>query len=514
MLMRIFHPRICTVALRRDGGNNDFFSKAGKMKRKRRYIAFFFSLIFFTLLGCRRQTTDEFPVFTENLSVTSAATENTFETAPGESVSLPRLSAALPITQEIMDQLIRLYSAKQLSSSHSNSSVDLDGVQIENQEPLFAVDVIPVPETGATVEDILLWPKSSMTIPDIIYAEKISDLVTGNILLPLDMYLADNSLFLSTRMYTSSLEPCRVRSTLYGIPFRGAARVLFLDTEIIENAGIAEVPYLLDINGFTLISERVASLPSEETPPEQWVLPLYDAGDLLALLPSSFSQQAGWFTYRENRFHFDSPSFMDSISFLREYRQAGNTAEAMTDEQRSMLFAETDPRFSGHVAMWVGRMDELDEYSRNGTRKISFSQIPSATYGETTPPAVTVFPLCISAETNYPDLAASFASFLALDEDALLLQNESFTQPLFPLVTSEKVWASLYDDDTTPKSLWASLRTGLQSAYFDPETGPKKLSEKIDGLIAENKSILLDSEMNVTDVINILLASTEFGAAG
>ena len=484
------------------------FSKNHFNKKGVRFFSFLLCLLFlFLSSGCNRNAAREFPVFEPVHPVTEESSEEEPEIdEPEGEKERPVLTVALPVSEEVMEKLVLLYTMKMGNFSGGYQSF-LDDELEAFIEPLFSVTLFSTPDMGLPAETLLTQAHAGVSLPDIFYSETIDSLQKENLLLPLDSYLAGNPLFLSSQMFTPSLEACRVGKDLLGIPFRGSAKLLYLDGEILENAGLSEVPYLLDLNGFSSISEMVAYAPFAESQEEDgqtelsfaedavenWVIPFSDSSELLSFLPAAYTSQPGWFTHKAGRFHFQDRAFLDSVSFLRTYRQSLYSIDTFSEEQMEFLFPTGAPELSSHVAMWIGNSSDLNIYTRNGTRKISLSQIPSPVSGQETPPAVRVYPLCVSEKTAYPELSASFAAFLALDKDALLLQKDASEKPLFPLSSSEEVWDAFFEK-SPHSTVWDLLRTKMIHAYYDPITSNQNLREKIDDLIFMYKELLLSKE--------------------
>lgn len=468
------------------------------------FTVFLFMIIpLFATTGCNKNTQRELPSFA------TASASDPQNTIAGASVPamqgatpLPRLKVASPISQETMDQLVLLYSEKMSVAAMGAGNEDDDSSNPTTVVPILEVLVVETPDDGAN--DLMIWDWiQTDAMPDIAYVSQLEDLNDNGAILPLDSYLADDPLFSPVEIFSKSLDVCRSNFQLYGIPFRGSAEVLYMDREILEAAEIYDVPYILDMEGFLSISQVLADV----YPPEQGqaaTVPFYDAAELLPFLPNANSPDSGWFTYRDDMFHFGDESFQESASLLRSYVDAGFSYKALYRGFPEDV-SEEDPRLSGSVAMWSGETKEWELYSKNGERDLFMTKIPSSS-GSRQPTAVTVYPLCVSANTSHPGTAASFAAFLALDPDAVSLQKDSIESLLFPFIASEDVWQTMYEEGAGA-GMWKTHLEEMPHSYYSPSTSQRQVYEQMNALIFQAGETILNPTVDFNAGMEVFMSA-------
>ena len=478
--------------------------------RRRKYIrtlAFFIASVLSVsvLSGCMSSSENAFPKVTQpvitdsSVSGTSAAPTVT----PGETVSGSTvLKVAAPISNTTAQYLAKLYAAKKSGNwneQESGSTVSLEWLNAI--KPSFSVDIIQTPSTGATKDTIKQWEENGFA-PDIIYTDALADLSESGDILPLTSYAASNPLFLPTRLYVPMLDACSIRNELYGIPYSSAAEILYVNMNVLSAAGVDSVPFDLDLDTLKTMSEAVRNISPADTPLEQQTFAFYKAGDLIPFLPSSFSNTAGWFMFNGLDFDFTSNEFSSAINYLRSYVKAGYSVDSLTAEDQRTAFTSLDPRLSARVAMWSGSSAEVTRWSVNQAFKLSIAQIPAETADKESRLALTVYPLCISAKSKSPQLACDFASFIALDEDAILLSTRLETlDGLLPVVSSAAVWEAVCLSQTFGGELLL-LQDKVPDAYYNPVTNHRLEYLLTQQLLNEYRNSLLDDTVDLQMLIN------------
>jgi len=485
-------------------------NKCSGRLRTLRLFAFFAALAVSSTMisGCAAASDNPFPKVTqpENQEVTTSTSSETDPVA-ATSASYPDgtvLKIAAPISNSTARYLAKLYEAKKSGawiSTDSGASVTL--AALDRIDPDFNVEVLQTPSTGATEDTIAQWEESGF-VPDIIYTEALSSLYEKGDILSLSDYAASNPLFLPTRIYKPMLNACSAGDELYGVPYAASAQILYVNMNVLSEAGVDSVPFDLDLDTLKSMSEAVRSLSTEETPLEEKSFAFYKASDLLAFLPSAYDAAAGWFMYNGSSFDFGSVSFADAVSYLRSYVQAGYSVDSLTAEEHAAAFSTLDPRLSKRVAMWVGSTAEVSLWSVNRAYKLSISQIPSSGSETESKLALTVYPLCISSSSLTPQLACDFAAFMALDEDAILLTNRlENIEGILPVVSSTPVWEAVCLQQTFGEELLL-LQDKVPTAYYNPITNHIKDSQFIEQLLTDYSALLLDDTVDLQTVISSL----------
>jgi len=495
-----------------DSGNSEY-NKSIRRQKIIRMLAFFIALLLClpALTGCTSSSDNIFPKVTQPAasdSTTSSGTAPLPSVTPGETSSdTTILKIAAPISYSTAQYLAKLYTAKKSgnwSEQESGSTVALD--QLDAIDPAFSVEIIQTPSTGATQDTFDQWKKNGF-VPDIIYTDAMASLADSKDILPLSHYAASNALFLPTNLYTSMLSSCSIDDEIYGIPYSSSAEILYMNMSVLSAAGVNAVPFDLDLDTMNTMSEAVKNMSVEGTPLEQQSFALYKASDLVPFLPSSYSDTAGWFMFNGSAFDFQASAFSDAVNYLRSYVKAGYSVESLTAQDQGTAFSSLDPRLSARVAMWVGSSAEVARWSINHSSTLSISQIPAEASGKVSRLALTVYPLCVASETKSPQLACDFASFMALDEDAILLSTRlEKLDGLLPVVSSTTVWEAVCLQQTFGEELLL-LQAKVPDAYYNPLTNHKPEYDLSVQIMTDFRTQFIDETVDLQTLISQLSAA-------
>lgn len=460
------------------------------------------------LSSCGSSSGNQFPKVTQPIIISSETTAESTPTpttiAGISSDGATILTLAAPISNTTAQYLVKLYTAKESgnwSAEDSGSTVSLD--KLDAVKPLFSVQILQTPSTGAAADTIQRWKDNGVS-PDIIYTSALSTLAGSEDILPLSEYTASNPLFQPTNLYTPMLYSCRISNEIYGIPYSASAQILYVNMNVLNQAGVNTVPFDLDLHTLTTMSEDVKKLSGKDTPLEKQAFAFYYASELIPFLPSSYSPKSDWFMYNGSGFDFSSAAFSDSINFLRNYVKAGYSVESLTEEDQHTAFSSLDPRLSSRVAMWVGSSSDVSHWTMNQAYTLSIAQIPAVDSDRKSRLALTVYPLCVSSSTDNPKLACDFASFISLDEDAILLSSRlERLDGLLPVVSSNIVWESVCLQQTFGEELLL-LHDKVPDAYYVPITNHENDYYYAQQLLSTYKSMLLDENTDLPTLINTL----------
>lgn len=474
-----------------------------------RALAFFVAavLCLSVLSGCGSASDNAFPKVTQPTATDTASTDTASVTSSASAENPSEttvLKVAAPISNTTAQYLAKLYAAKKSGKWNDQENGTTVSLEWLNEiKPSFSVDIIQTPSTGATQDTIKQWEENGFA-PDIMYTDALADLSESGDILPLTNYAASNSLFLPTRLYLPMLDACSIRNELYGIPYSAAAEILYVNLNVLSAAGINSVPFDLDLDTLKTMSEAVRNMSPADTPLEQQSFAFYKAGDLIPFLPSSFSGTAGWFMFNGLDFDFTAGGFSSAMNYLRAYVKAGYSVDSLTAEDQRTAFTSLDPRLSSRVAMWSGSSAEVTRWSINQAFKLSLAQIPAETADKKSRLALTVYPLCISSKSQSPQLACDFASFIALDEDAILLSTRLETlDGLLPVVSSSAVWEAVCLPQTFGGELLL-LQDKVPDAYYNPVTNHRLEYLLTQQLLNEYRSSLLDDTVDLQMLISSL----------
>ncbi len=472
-----------------------------------------FLVLSMLLSGCTSTASNPFPKVTQPLPTSSATITSEPPVTPAAPTPSEQivLKVGAPISSKTADYLVKLYSAKQtdsLGSGINGSNVSLD--VLDSQKTNFTVEILQTPSTGATLDTISQWEASGF-VPDIIFTDAMASLETNGKVLPLTNYIASNSLYLPGIVSPSMLNSCSMNNQLYGIPYAASAQILFVNMDVLAKAGVDQVPFHLDLDTLTSIATAVHSITTDKTPISEMNLAFYRADEFLPFLASSYADNAGWFMFNGSGFDFHAPAFGKSISYLRSFVDNGFSLESLSKEDQVKAFDSLDPRLSNRVAMWIGNTEDISFWTTNTAYTLSITQIPSETAQSESPPALTVYPLCISASSKNAQLASDFASFMALDEDAVLL-TARLEKPggYLPVISSSTVWNAVMAEQTFGQQL-LQFRTLMGKAYYNPISNHESAYLLINQMLTDTGGMLLDKKTDLTTVIP-LLANAQISA--
>lgn len=468
------------------------------------------------LSGCSLSSDTPFPKVTQpqatQTSDTSSPTGEPSVTPSASSSGATVLRVAAPLSNTTIQYLLKLYALKSsgpLEEGVTGANISLD--TLDAVDPPFTVELLQTPSTGATEDTIEQWNQNGI-VPDIIYTNSLSSLCKNGEILPLNDYIAGNPLYLPSRIYLNMLqEACSLDSRIYGIPYASSAEVLYVNNDVLAQAGIDSLPFNLDLDTLMSVSASVKNMYPETTALQEKAFAFYKPSELLPFLPSAYEGNSSWFVFNGSSFDFSSAAFGSAVNFLRSYDAAGYSVESLSAEDQAAAFSTLDPRLSGRVGMWVGSTDENVLWS-NTAWTISIAQLPAENAQEESPLALTVYPLCISSATDSPQLASDFASFVALDEDAVLLASRlEQSDGLLPVISSDSVWESVVKPQPFGDNLML-LKSRMPDAYYNPVTNHEPESILIQQMLHEYEPEILDDTIDLQTLIN-LLSSTKLAAS-
>ncbi|MBR3058788.1 MAG: extracellular solute-binding protein [Clostridiales bacterium] len=434
--------------------------------------------------GCRK-VKSSFP------SVEVSATETTETTVvPSEGDSTTyTLTVASPLSYEACVYLAKLYVLKtqgNLPEGINGENITFD--YLDSIDLPFALNVYTTSETGCNADTLSRW-QADGNMPDIFLTDSFDAVMEAGYASPLDRYISSEKLLAPNIVYPEMLRQFYIENDHYGIPYQAAAHVLFCDMEVLNKAEITELSFKQDQDSFKKLLAKLASVNSEE----QQIIPLYQAQTLIPYLPITF--YGSQYLSASIAVVRDRKAFKDSLSYLKGLVSSGYTYESLDQEQVQQMFQGLSPLLSRKVGIWTGSTDEISRYDVYMPNTLSIMQIPSMEEEKYSPAMLSVYPLCVSSTSQHPSEASKFATFMALDEDALLLTSRQIKREGFlPCISSSYVWKTIVS--TQKYGVYLSQFQNLVSeAVFIPSiTSSTKYSDDLfyiathlDTLIVEKK---------------------------
>ena len=106
-----------------------------------------------------------------------------------------------------------------------------------------------------------------------------------------------------------------------------------------------------------------------------------------------------------------------------------------------------------------------------------------------------------------PQLAADFASFLALDEDAILLsQRLENTEGFLPVISSSTVWNAYFSESEFGSEL-AQFRDNMDQATYSPQTNHEDLYNDMIQIVSDHSADILNPDTDMDTLIEKITAS-------
>ncbi|MBR1797211.1 MAG: hypothetical protein IJ757_04265 [Clostridiales bacterium] len=347
--------------------------------------------------GCNKEE-EAFPSLAFEPAATTATPSSEEEL---QAEGLHELTVALPLTDDTVELLMKLYYAK----NNGLFPMDMTGADI-SLEYLNAINtpIVVNSITSATsgeTEQILGELNEEGMMPDVFLASDIDSLISSNTIISLDQYLSDDSVNAS-QVYLGTLESLREGGEHYGLPFYTTVELLTGSREYLPESGVPS----FNISEEELIT-YLRSIPAYNSDGTVNITRFYNAESLIPYLDEEYA----------------STLISDGLS-------------SDTDSMGA------DPRVSRACGMWLMNSGEFETWSNYYPNGLYFTMLPSEHV------YATVYPVCVSSSCADPDFASDFISFICFDRDAqMLLRRLEPLRGFFPPVSYDGVWNELSDDE-------------------------------------------------------------------
>ncbi|MCQ2482156.1 MAG: hypothetical protein MJ153_01540 [Clostridia bacterium] len=414
-------------------------------KRTLSFILIIFVVAAELLCGCSKVEAD-FPEFSESNMSISAVSADITDVEASVSVdavkeAVPHITVALPYSAKTLSRLAKLFYLKNnnmLGNAINGSNIALDYLDAVNVP--FIIDSIKISPTGANVSTVSDWDNSG-GIPDVFLTNDLSGVKEAGFAAPLNDCLYDNSL-ISNCFSSEALYECGFDSLIYGIPYGFSFEIMFANLDFIpakykENYAIESMSFVSVLSDVDKLNEMMMDIRNDYPDIEnEGIVPLRSAYELLA-------QTNG----------ISEPE----LQSIKEWYDTNLTSDYDYN-------SSTDSVYSRHAAMWIADSSEIDMWCDYYPDKICFFRLPNI--GNEYKPLITLYPLCVSPQSENIEFASEFAAFVALDEDAqrLILRLEN-NMGIFPMIDSSNVWNSL-TSDVVYGNIAGSIEEQLNSVVY------------------------------------------------
>jgi hypothetical protein len=430
------------------------------------------------LAGCWSNAGSPFPRLTNpNTSFTQPQQESEPHSPTGSDADeIVRLRIAVPFGALTAEALRLLFLAHE-SGIMTDEQSPLIGhtIQLDELRPYdgpLELEVITVPAaTGITENQVRIWEATNQ-IPDVMYCEQAAAMPGFDPLLELHEYLYEEPVLSPDYLYTAALYGLKRGHSLIGIPYLASTMLLCFDQSLLDELDLRIPPETWTWSEWVdtmqtmqnAITEHEAdesteqseARPSEaeEEPTdisEKQLFAFENLSDILPFVAASLSLRAGWGMWDGGySFAWHDPSFKTAASWLRRYAREGWSIHHLPPEVQEAIRQKGSLSSQNRCISWVADSSEIQELQQAGHRTVRYSLLPSGglsdgdTHFHEERLPVQVRCLAISRTTRYPGKAVKLALFIALDKNALLMQNryEDYAG-LFPLVRDPFIQESI-----------------------------------------------------------------------
>ena len=370
------------------------------MRRHIISVLIIFSLMFSCLgtAGCHVEE-EEFPELDfpeESVESQPSSDDDSNQT----SAELQELTVALPLSDETVTLLMKLYYAKNndlFPAEMTGADISLEYLDAINTP--WVINTVTTASTGETADNLTTLSTDGIE-PDLLLAGDINDLIEQGTIIPLDEFLFNDSSLSSYSIYLDALESLRYGDDHYGLPFYSSVYMLAGSTEFLPESGVP--PFSM---GSDELLSYVHSIPS-------------------------YNNDG---TYITRFYYSDSISELLGEDFADSLEYDGLTSS--TDSYGA------DPRVSRTCGVWVMNSSEFDTWSSYYPDGLYFTMLPAGNVN------AVVYPICVSSTCTDPEFAADFAAFICFDKDAqMLMRRLEALRGFFPPITTRGVWDEISTD--------------------------------------------------------------------
>lgn len=400
-------------------------------------------------------------------------TQSTHDLSADEAVHLRIAVPFGALTAEALRLLFLAHESGMLMDEQSppiGHTIELD--ELRPYDGPLELEVITVSAAaGITERQVRTWEATNQ-MPDLMYCEKAAVVPGFDQLLELHEYLYDEPMVAPDNLYATALEGLKRGHSLVGIPYLASTMLLCFDTSWLDELDLENPPEIwtwaewadtmhvmqnaiMDHETFES-TEQSGMRPDEtETEPddssENQLFAFENLSDILPFIAPSLSPQAGWAMWDGGySFAWHDPSFEIAASWLRKYAREGWSLHHLSPEVQEEIGQKGSLPSQNRCISWLADSTELQQLQQAGQHAVRFSLLPSGglsdeeSHFRKDPLPIQVRCLAVSRTTRYPETAVRLALFIALDKNAILMQNryEDYTG-LFPLARDPFVQESI-----------------------------------------------------------------------
>ena len=420
------------------------------------------------IAGCSFQSTFDYPEisYIDKSNVISKTPEQaTFPT-----ISTGTLKVALPLSDECLRYLSLIYVGKTQGllkeDISDNNGLNVSLEMLDSFETGLNVVLQPVSSTGITDQELQALSLSN-ALPDIMLISDKNKLSSNQI----TMAKFDNSTITQyispDNIFPSMIQNGLSRSSLLSLPYYAAVKMLYandLVTTDVSNNSLLPASSRIDFVTMQTIAKKI-------TNPQTGTYGFMGLSEMLAFLPMTFESSVSGYMWNGVRYDFSNKAFSNSITNLKTLISSGCVVDSLNSNQKKVQYNEIDPRILNKIGFWIDDSNQLESWKLLGQSKIK--RYPIQGESQITIP-LTIYSVVVNSNCLLIDDAKRFASFLALDKDALLFRSRYINPNGFiPPLRDKSIWENLVNTQLQGNemfSLYENMDLAKSVTNFDDNT--------------------------------------------
>lgn len=391
----------------------------------------------FLTVSCSFQSTFKFPDISY-INKSNVPTKVPVQTNSTE-IKSGTLKIALPISDECLQYLSLMYIGESTGLFNETNNVNGLTVSLDTLNSFKSgIDVVlqTISSTGITLQDLDLAILSN-SMPDIMLIKnnsktimnKINPAPIGNSLL--DKYLSPSMI------YPAMIQEGISDNNLYSVPYYASIKMLYANDEILVDASKNPLLPITSQIDFSTMSSFAKAITRTDT----GVYGFMGLSELLAYYPMTLDPYVNSYMWNGDRFDFSNVSFSKSITAIKSLINSGVVQDSLSLNQQKIHYGDIDPKLLKKIGFWVDDSNQLDSWNSLGVTRIKRYPIQSDLQFAI---PLSIYSIVINPSSKLLEEAKSFATYLALDKNALLFRSR-YTNPngFIPPLRDRFVWESL-----------------------------------------------------------------------
>lgn len=447
---------------------------------------------------------NEFPSFSNPDSSANSEQGNTTSSVNTNSNDgIMQLTVALPYSTSTVSYLARFYYAKEnglLGENETGATVSLD--YLDSIDLPFVINSIQTSADGASIDAITSWDEDG-DIPDLFLTDDFDSVVDSGLCVPLNDYLSGSEYINAGSVYINSLDEVTRDGSLFGVPHCMSVMLIMGNADYIPQSQNASFSCSLsDLDNYVHLIGNEFGFSSGDDEDSASFVPFSRAYELLPYIGGNFIDDISDSNIGTNANGVNS--FMSEALYLTNPDEAATLCDDSVDFVQTLYDddlsenssnAGTDNVYARQAALWIASSSEMSLWSEYYPDNLYFLEIPTSNDGNNRIFS-TLYPICISEDSDCPSLASDFAAFISFDTDSLLLLNRlEKREGYLPVVSTAAVWDDINSDDVFGYAS-SMLEGSISNCIFTPRTYDSELNDSIEEYISSYATAVLSDTDN------------------